>query len=69
MKIICIGRNYAEHIEELNNEKPLEPVIFIKPDSAVLPMEQNFYIPEFTNEVHYELELIVKNKESWQAYS
>ena len=62
MKIICIGRNYAEHIEELNNEKPIEPVIFIKPDSAVLPKEQHFYIPEFTNEVHYELELIVKIK-------
>lgn len=62
MKIICIGRNYTEHIEELDNEKPAEPVVFIKPDSAVLPKQQDFYIPEFTKEVHYELELLVKIK-------
>ena len=62
MKIICIGRNYTEHIEELHNEKPTEPVIFIKPDSAVLPKEQDFYIPEFSNDVHYELEVIIKIK-------
>ena len=62
MKIICIGRNYTEHIEELQNEKPVDPVIFIKPDSAVLPKEQDFFIPEFTKEVHYELELIIKIK-------
>ena len=62
MKIICIGRNYTEHIEELKNEKPLEPVIFIKPDSAVLPKEQDFYIPEFSNDVHYEVEVLVKIK-------
>ena len=60
MKIICIGRNYTEHIEELQNERPTEPVIFIKPDSAVLPKEQDFYIPEYSKEVHYELEVIVK---------
>lgn len=60
MKIICIGRNYTEHIEELNNEKPKEPVIFIKPDSAILPKEQDFYIPEFSKDVHYELEVIIK---------
>ena len=60
MKIICIGRNYTEHIEELNNEKPAEPVIFIKPDSAVLPKEQDFYIPEFSEDVHYEVELLIK---------
>ncbi len=62
MKIICIGRNYSEHIEELQNERPEEPVVFIKPDSAVLPKEQDFYIPEFTGEVHYELEVLVKIK-------
>ncbi|KAA2216435.1 fumarylacetoacetate hydrolase family protein [Maribacter flavus] len=62
MKIICIGRNYTEHIEELKNEKPTEPVIFIKPDSAVLPKEQDFYIPEFSNDVHYEVEVLVKIK-------
>ncbi|MEH6682664.1 MAG: fumarylacetoacetate hydrolase family protein [Sediminicola sp.] len=60
MKIICIGRNYADHIKELNNERPTDPVIFIKPDSAVLPKEQDFYIPEFTQDVHYEVEILVK---------
>ncbi|MGB5172379.1 fumarylacetoacetate hydrolase family protein [Eudoraea sp.] len=62
MKIICIGRNYAAHIEELNNEKTQDPVVFIKPDSAVLPKEQDFYIPEFSQEIHYELEVIIKIK-------
>ncbi|MCE2611508.1 fumarylacetoacetate hydrolase family protein [Flavobacteriaceae bacterium D16] len=62
MKIICIGRNYTEHIEELSNERPSEPVVFIKPDSAVLPKEQDFYIPEFSNDIHYEVELLVKIK-------
>lgn len=60
MKLVCIGRNYAEHIAELENERPDEPVIFIKPDSAVLPKKQPFYIPEFSNDVHYELELLVR---------
>ena len=60
MKIICIGRNYAAHIEELNNERPEEPVVFIKPDSAILPKEQDFYIPDFTADVHYEVELLIK---------
>ncbi|MBT8296725.1 MAG: fumarylacetoacetate hydrolase family protein [Maribacter sp.] len=60
MKIICIGRNYTEHIKELANERPEEPVVFIKPDSAVLPKEQDFFIPDFTKEVHYEVEVLVK---------
>ena len=60
MKLICIGRNYAAHIDELKNERPDEPVVFIKPDSAILPKEQDFYIPEFSNEVHYEVEVLVK---------
>ncbi|MCF8716209.1 fumarylacetoacetate hydrolase family protein [Joostella atrarenae] len=60
MKIICIGRNYTEHIKELQNEKPTDPVIFIKPDSAVLKNQHDFYIPEFSNDVHYEVELLVK---------
>lgn len=60
MKLICIGRNYTEHIKELDNERPSEPVVFIKPDSAVLPKEQDFYIPSFSNDVHYEVELLVK---------
>ncbi len=62
MKIICIGRNYAAHIEELKNERPTEPVIFIKPDSSVLPKQQDFYIPEFSNDIHYEVEVLVKIK-------
>ncbi|MCM4168662.1 putative protein YcgM [Arenibacter antarcticus] len=62
MKIICIGRNYVDHIKELNNERPSDPVVFIKPDSAVLPKEQDFYIPEFSQDVHYEVEVLVKIK-------
>ncbi len=62
MKIICIGRNYVDHIKELNNERPTDPVLFIKPDSAVLPKEQDFYIPEFSNDIHYEVEVLVKIK-------
>lgn len=60
MKIICIGRNYVNHIAELNNERPSEPVVFIKPDSAVLLKQHPFVLPEFSNEVHHEIELIVK---------
>ncbi|WP_222983646.1 fumarylacetoacetate hydrolase family protein [Flagellimonas meishanensis] len=62
MKLICIGRNYAAHIDELKNERPTEPVVFIKPDSAILPKEQDFYIPEFSKDVHYEVEVLVKIK-------
>ncbi|WP_457615680.1 fumarylacetoacetate hydrolase family protein [Lutibacter sp.] len=60
MKIICIGRNYAKHIEELENEKPKNPVIFLKPDSAILHKNQPFFIPPFSNEIHYEVEVLVK---------
>lgn len=60
MKIICIGRNYAKHIEELKSEKPTEPVVFMKPDSAVLLKQHPFVIPEFSNDIHHEIELIVK---------
>ena len=60
MKIICIGRNYVNHIEELQNERPLEPVIFMKPDSAVLLKQHPFVIPEFSTDIHHEIELIVK---------
>lgn len=60
MKIICIGRNYANHIEELQNERPAEPVVFLKPDSAILLKQHPFVIPEFSEEIHHELELIVK---------
>lgn len=60
MKLICVGRNYAAHVEELKNERPSAPVLFIKPDSAILPREQDFFIPEFSDEIHYEIELLVK---------
>jgi 2-keto-4-pentenoate hydratase/2-oxohepta-3-ene-1,7-dioic acid hydratase in catechol pathway len=60
MKIICIGRNYAEHTKELGNEIPENPVIFMKPDTAVLKKGSDFYIPEFSNDVHYELEIVLK---------
>jgi len=60
MKIICIGRNYIEHIEELGNEKPKEPVIFLKPDTAILPKKMPFIIPEFSDDVHYEVEVVVR---------
>lgn len=62
MKIICIGRNYVEHIHELNNEVPDEPVIFQKPDTALLRENAPFFIPEFTQDVHFEVELVVKIK-------
>ena len=60
MKIICIGRNYAEHAKELGNEIPENPVIFMKPDTAVLKKGSDFYIPEFSDDVHYELEIVLK---------
>jgi 2-keto-4-pentenoate hydratase/2-oxohepta-3-ene-1,7-dioic acid hydratase in catechol pathway len=60
MKIICIGRNYVAHTEELNNEIPEEPVFFMKPDSALLRNNDPFYIPEWTNEVHHEIELVLR---------
>jgi 2-keto-4-pentenoate hydratase/2-oxohepta-3-ene-1,7-dioic acid hydratase in catechol pathway len=60
MKIICIGRNYAKHIEELANERPENPIIFLKPDSAILPNKNPFFIPPFSNDVHYEVEVLVK---------
>ena len=60
MKIICIGRNYAKHAEELNNSIPQEPVVFLKPDTAVLLKKHPFFIPEHSNNVHHEIELVVK---------
>jgi 2-keto-4-pentenoate hydratase/2-oxohepta-3-ene-1,7-dioic acid hydratase in catechol pathway len=60
MKIICVGRNYAEHAKELGNEVPDEPVIFMKPKSALLQSHTPFYYPEFSNELHYECELVLR---------
>lgn len=60
MKIVCIGRNYVAHANELNNEIPEEPVFFMKPDSALLRNNDPFYIPDWTKEVHHEIELVIK---------
>jgi acylpyruvate hydrolase len=60
MKILAIGRNYAEHIAELKNEVPDEPVIFFKPDTAVLRNNEPFYYPEYSNDIHYEVELVLR---------
>lgn len=60
MKIFCVGRNYAEHAAELGNDIPDEPVLFMKPKSALLQPHMPFYYPEFTNELHYEVELVLR---------
>ena len=60
MKIICIGRNYVEHALELKNAVPSEPVFFMKPDTALLPRDRAFYIPDFSNDIHHEIELVLK---------
>lgn len=60
MKIICIGRNYSEHAKELNNAVPTEPVFFIKPDTSLLIRNRPFYYPEFTNDLHYECEIVYR---------
>lgn len=60
MRIFAIGRNYVEHIQELNNEKPDEPVIFTKPDTAVLRNNAPFYHPDFSNDIHHEVELVLR---------
>ncbi len=78
MKIICIGRNYVEHAKELGNVVPESPVIFMKPKSALITPGMNFYYPAFTNELHYECELVFKiskngkyinGRYAWQYYS
>lgn len=60
MKIICIGRNYTDHIEELANERPKDPVVFLKPDTSIVLKNQAFFIPDFSKEVHYEVEVLVR---------
>lgn len=60
MKIICIGRNYAEHAKELNNAIPTEPVFFMKPDTALLKDGEPFYYPDFTKDLHHEIEIVIK---------
>ncbi len=60
MKIICVGRNYSDHIKELKNEIPEKPVIFLKPDTAVINHPATFYMPDFSKNIHYEAELVIK---------
>ena len=60
MKIICIGRNYAEHAKEMNSAIPTEPVFFMKPDTALIKDNQPFYYPDFSKEIHHEVELVLK---------
>jgi 2-keto-4-pentenoate hydratase/2-oxohepta-3-ene-1,7-dioic acid hydratase in catechol pathway len=62
MKLICIGRNYTDHIKELQNEKPTDPVVFLKPDTAILLKKQPFFIPDFSDDIHHEVEVLVKIK-------
>ncbi len=62
MKIICIGRNYTDHIAELDNERPTDPIIFMKPDTSVLLKKQPFFIPDFSDDVHHEVEVLAKIK-------
>jgi len=62
MKLICIGRNYTDHIEELNNERPEHPVVFMKPDSSILLKQHPFVIPEWSDDVHHEVEVLVRIK-------
>ena len=68
MKIICIGRNYIEHAKELNNPVPTKPMFFVKPDTALL-RTHTFYLPPFSNNIHYELELVVKIKKVGKCIS
>ena len=60
MKIICIGRNYADHAKEMNSPVPTEPIFFLKPDTAIIRDNQPFYYPDFSKEIHYEVELVIK---------
>jgi acylpyruvate hydrolase len=60
MKVLCIGRNYKDHIKELNSALPSEPVFFMKPDTSILTRNRPFYLPDFSKEIHYEVELVLK---------
>ena len=68
MKIICIGRNYVNHAKELGNDIPSEPLFFLKPDTAIQPKGHPFFIPHFSNDIHYEVELVIKNKQDRKTY-
>ena len=60
MKIICVGRNYKKHIQELNNDLPKELIFFLKPETAIPIRQQPFFIPDFSKEIHHEIEIIIK---------
>jgi acylpyruvate hydrolase len=60
MKIICIGRNYSEHIKELSNQLPSEPVFFMKPDTSIITGNKPFFLPDFSKEIHHEVEIVLK---------
>jgi 2-keto-4-pentenoate hydratase/2-oxohepta-3-ene-1,7-dioic acid hydratase in catechol pathway len=60
VKLLCIGRNYAAHAAELGNARPTEPIVFMKPGSAILPNNKPFYYPDFSNDIHHEVELVIK---------
>ena len=60
MKIICVGRNYINHIQELNNNIPKEPLLFLKPDTAIQPKGHPFFIPDFSDDIHFEIEIVIK---------
>ena len=62
MKIICVGQNYLEHIKELSNVKSKEPLVFLKPDTALISKGRSFFIPNFSKDIHYELEVVIKIK-------
>lgn len=67
MKIICIGRNYVEHIEELGNERPSEPIIFLKPDTSLLRNNDPFFYPDFSSDIHHEVEILIKIKKEGKS--
>jgi len=67
MKIICIGRNYVEHIKELGNERPEYPIIFMKPDTSLLKNNEPFYYPDFSNDIHHEVEVLIKIKKEGKS--
>jgi len=69
MKIICIGRNYAAHIDELGNERPAKPIIFLKPDTALLKNNDPFYHPDFSKDIHHEVEVLVRIKKEGKSIS
>ena len=69
MKIVCVGRNYFDHIYELKNEKPDSPILFLKPETSIIQNKQPFFIPDFSNDVQYEVEVLIKINRLGKAIS